>query len=194
MTPFEQRKWRHLLARLSRRARNCLARGEIRSFEQLRGKNREELLQIPFLGRITINELLKAIEEIETQCIPDGDGAVESPSFPDNPPIEFSKPKDGSLNQRGKCEWSIYMVRCCDGSLYTGISRNVEKRVMRHNSGKGAVYTRMRSPVQLVYQETKKRTLSEALRHEIKIKRMSRLQKEKLIHRQLRHREAIIVN
>src|SRR5260221_12614121 len=63
----------------------------------------------------------------------------------------MNSPSEGSISIR-KREWSVYIVRCRDGSLYTGISRNVESRVKRHNSGKGAAYTRMRGPVQLVYQ------------------------------------------
>lgn len=50
-------------------------------------------------------------------------------------------------------EWSVYIVKCSDGSLYTGISTDVEARVMRHNSGKGAAYTRSRKPVVLVWSE-----------------------------------------
>ena len=47
----------------------------------------------------------------------------------------------------------VYMVECCDGSLYTGWTTDVERRVRTHNSGKGAKYTRSRLPVKLVYLE-----------------------------------------
>ena len=47
-------------------------------------------------------------------------------------------------------EWSVYMLRCRDGSLYTGSSNNVEKRVANHNAGKGAKYTATRRPVKPV--------------------------------------------
>ena len=56
-----------------------------------------------------------------------------------------------------KCEkrsWCVYMVRCSDGTLYTGITNNLEKRITAHNSEKdGARYTRSRRPVKLVYSE-----------------------------------------
>lgn len=49
--------------------------------------------------------------------------------------------------------WWVYMVRCVDGSLYTGTARDVDQRVAVHNQGKGAKYTRARLPVVLVYTE-----------------------------------------
>lgn len=70
----------------------------------------------------------------------------------------------------------VYLVRCADGSLYCGISNDVEKRVKAHNEGKGAKYTRARRPVELVYvEETDSR--SSALRREIEIKKMPRRRK-----------------
>ena len=47
--------------------------------------------------------------------------------------------------------WKLYMLRCCDGSLYTGITTDLEKRIGAHNAGKGAKYTRGRGPLELVY-------------------------------------------
>ena len=76
--------------------------------------------------------------------------------------------------------WFVYVVRCRDGSLYTGISTDVEARVARHNAGDGARYTRARRPVQLLYVE-RKRTQSTALRREAFIKSLSRPQKLGLI-------------
>lgn len=73
-----------------------------------------------------------------------------------------------------------YIVECKDGTLYTGWTNNIEKRVEDHNSGRGAKYTRARRPVTLVYYETFE-TKEEAMRREYAIKRMSRVQKEKLI-------------
>src|SRR5690606_7797478 len=49
--------------------------------------------------------------------------------------------------------WSVYIVRCADGTLYTGISTDVAARIAAHNRGSGAKYTRSRMPVELVYQE-----------------------------------------
>lgn len=79
--------------------------------------------------------------------------------------------------------WTIYIVRCSDDTLYTGIARDAVKRVAEHNSSKllAANYTRARRPVVLVYQETAE-TRSEALKREYQIKQMSREEKEELIN------------
>ena len=79
--------------------------------------------------------------------------------------------------------WYLYILRCGDGTLYTGITTDVEKRLAAHRAGKGAKYTRARLPVELVYHETFE-TKEEALRREHAIKRMSREQKMKLIEKQ----------
>ena len=76
--------------------------------------------------------------------------------------------------------WFVYMLRCGDGSLYTGYSDDVCRRVAAHQSGKGAKYTRSRLPVELVYQEELP-DKSAALRREAAIKRLSRTQKLALI-------------
>lgn len=79
--------------------------------------------------------------------------------------------------------WTIYIVRCSDDTLYTGIARDAVKRVGEHNSSKllAANYTRGRRPVVLVYQETAE-TRSAALKREYAIKQMSREEKEELIN------------
>lgn len=74
-----------------------------------------------------------------------------------------------------------YIVKCSDGSLYTGWTMDLNKRLDTHNKGKGAKYTRCRLPVELVYWEYYD-TKSEAQRREIQIKKISRLQKLKLIN------------
>ena len=76
--------------------------------------------------------------------------------------------------------WSVYIVRCCDGSLYTGVSNDVAARVQRHNSGKGARYTRSRLPVALVWRRRVK-DKSAALRLEAAMKKLSRAQKVGLL-------------
>lgn len=76
--------------------------------------------------------------------------------------------------------WYVYMLRCSDGSLYTGYTDDPERRETVHNSGKGAKYTRSRLPVKLVYRECYEEK-SEALRREIAIKKLSKPQKEALI-------------
>jgi len=74
----------------------------------------------------------------------------------------------------------VYMVRCRDGSLYTGYARDIENRLRLHNSGKGAKYTRSRRPVRLVYHESFD-SQGEAMRREIVIKTSTRPAKQKLI-------------
>jgi len=72
------------------------------------------------------------------------------------------------------------MVQCCDNSLYTGITNDVDARIAQHNNGKGAKYTRSRCPVTLVYTEYSGNR-SEALKREIQIKKMSPQQKRDLL-------------
>ena len=77
--------------------------------------------------------------------------------------------------------WTIYIVRCSDDTLYTGIALDAVKRVAEHNAGKlSASYTRSRRPVVLVYQETAE-TRPEALKREYAIKQLTRQEKETLI-------------
>ncbi len=72
---------------------------------------------------------------------------------------------------------TVYILRCADGTLYTGSTNNLEKRLHDHNTSKaGAKYTRGRRPVELVYQETVA-SLSEARKREAEIKRLSREEK-----------------
>lgn len=75
--------------------------------------------------------------------------------------------------------WFVYMVRCADGSLYTGITTDVEKRVATHNAGKGAKYTRSRRPVVRVFMEAMESETAARVR-EVEVKRMTRLVKERL--------------
>lgn len=76
--------------------------------------------------------------------------------------------------------WSVYILRCADQSLYTGIARDVAARVQAHGGPAGAAYTRSRRPVRLVYQEAVA-DRSAALRREYAIKQLSRDEKEQLI-------------
>ena len=73
-----------------------------------------------------------------------------------------------------------YIVECADGTLYTGWTNDLEKRVAAHNSGKGAKYTRARRPVRLRYYE-EAATKAEAERREAAIKRLPRAEKDALI-------------
>lgn len=73
-----------------------------------------------------------------------------------------------------------YILRCSDGTLYTGWTNDIERRLKAHNEGKGAKYTKGRGPVELVHLEEFE-TKEEAMSREYAIKHMSRAEKEKLI-------------
>lgn len=78
-----------------------------------------------------------------------------------------------------KC-WYLYILRCGDGTLYTGITTDVEARLSVHRSGKGAKYTRGRRPLELVYREQCE-DHSHALKRELAVKSMTKEEKKKLI-------------
>ena len=73
--------------------------------------------------------------------------------------------------------WFLYMVECADGTLYTGVTNDVARRLDAHNTGRGARYTRARRPVRLVYLD-EQASRSEALRREHALKRLPRAEKE----------------
>jgi putative endonuclease len=79
----------------------------------------------------------------------------------------------------------VYMLRCGDGTLYTGATNDLGRRVERHARGKGAAYTRSRLPVMLVFQEPAP-DRSAALKREAALKKLSRAQKLELIQREPR--------
>jgi putative endonuclease len=74
----------------------------------------------------------------------------------------------------------VYIVECTDQTLYTGWTTDIERRLKAHNAGRGAKYTRSRSPVRLVYVEEQPDRQT-AMKRELQIKRMGRAQKLKLI-------------
>jgi putative endonuclease len=76
--------------------------------------------------------------------------------------------------------WFVYIVRCADASLYTGITNDLAARVAAHSAGKGARYTRARAPVTLVWSR-RKQDKSAALREEWRIKQLSRAEKLALV-------------
>ena len=82
-------------------------------------------------------------------------------------------------------DWFVYIVRCADDSLYTGITKDVDRRVQEHNEGDklAAKYTRARLPVVLVYQETCE-SRSVATKREIEIKQLSRTDKKILLNQE----------
>lgn len=77
------------------------------------------------------------------------------------------------------------MLRCCDGSIYTGITNNVAARLKKHNAGRGAKYTKQRTPVSLIFRE-KHADQGSAMRRELQIKKWSRQSKEKLVAKRKR--------
>ena len=84
-------------------------------------------------------------------------------------------------NKPAKKSWNVYIVRCKDGSLYTGIALSVARRIEEHNkSNTGSKYTRTRRPVMLAYSESCD-SRSAACKREAAIKGMSKIQKEALI-------------
>jgi putative endonuclease len=76
----------------------------------------------------------------------------------------------------------VYMVRCADGSLYTGYTRDPKQREQSHNAGRGARYTSGRRPVRLVHLERHK-TIGDALRRERQLKQWSKARKEAVVRR-----------
>jgi len=95
--------------------------------------------------------------------------------------LQRMKAKNKTNPVNGKNDgWFLYILECCDGSFYTGITKNMDRRLQKHNNGKGAAYTRSHRPVKLIYQENCiDRTA--ALIRELKIKSMNRKQKENLV-------------
>lgn len=81
--------------------------------------------------------------------------------------------------------WFVYILRCGDGTLYTGVTDDVQRRLAAHRAGKGAKYTRGRGPLELVYTQEQP-DKSAALRREFQIKKLTRPQKERLISAQHR--------
>lgn len=73
-------------------------------------------------------------------------------------------------------DWFVYILRCADNTLYTGITKNIERRCKQHNAAVASKYTRARLPVVLVYQETVA-SHGDALRRELAIKKLNRAAK-----------------
>jgi putative endonuclease len=79
-----------------------------------------------------------------------------------------------------RSHWLVYLLRCSDGSLYTGITNDLPKRLKTHGDGKASKYTRSRLPVALAYSEPQ-RSKSAALKREAAIKRLRRPEKNRLV-------------
>jgi len=78
-------------------------------------------------------------------------------------------------------KWCVYILCCADGSLYTGITNDLDKRIKAHNDGTGAKYTKPRRPVRLAYQEAAA-DRSTASKREYVVKQLSRMEKQALIN------------
>ena len=82
--------------------------------------------------------------------------------------------------RRPTSRWMVYLLRCRDGSLYTGITNDLARRLKTHAAGKASRYTRSRLPVRLAYSEPQ-RSKSTALKREAAIKKLARRQKDELL-------------
>ena len=80
------------------------------------------------------------------------------------------------MAKRSTDAWFVYILRCADGSLYTGVTTDLTRRCEQHNNGTASRYTRSRRPIKLVYQEPQ-RSQSLALKREAAIKKLTRRQK-----------------
>ena len=83
-------------------------------------------------------------------------------------------------NKKSDATWFVYLMRCADNSLYTGITNDLPRRLEQHNAGTASRYTRSRLPVVLVYREPQENQ-SHALKRELAVKALSRQEKESLI-------------
>lgn len=88
--------------------------------------------------------------------------------------------RGGAAGADGDAAWEVYIARCADETLYTGIARDAAARVAQHNAGRGARYTRGRGPVELVYRE-RVATRGGALKREAEIKALRAADKRRLI-------------
>ncbi len=91
--------------------------------------------------------------------------------------VACDTPKESSSSP---APYVVYLLRCRDGSLYCGITNDIEKRLAAHNSGNGAKYTKSRRPVTLVYKEDCV-SKSDALKREYAVKQLTHAEKEQLI-------------
>jgi predicted GIY-YIG superfamily endonuclease len=98
--------------------------------------------------------------------------------LPAKPPSMPPRAKAADLS----ADWTVYLAECADGTLYTGIARDVVARIAVHNSGNGARYTRSRLPVRLVHQESFA-DKGAALRREYQVKQLPLAAKRQLVRR-----------
>ena len=94
--------------------------------------------------------------------------------------IKQMQVKEKTASCKNAERWTVYILRCKDGTLYTGITKDIKRRVKQHNDGKGSKYTKNRRPVKVVYKE-KKMGRANALVREAEIKHYSKEKKEQLV-------------
>jgi predicted GIY-YIG superfamily endonuclease len=94
--------------------------------------------------------------------------------------IKQMQVKEKTASCKNAEQWTIYILRCKDDTLYTGITKDIKRREKQHNSGKGSKYTQSRRPVKVVYKETKMGRAN-ALVREAEIKHYSKEKKEQLV-------------
>ena len=90
------------------------------------------------------------------------------------------KKEKAKRGRKKKDPWFVYILRCGDGTFYTGITNDLDRRLKTHNDGKGARYTRTRRPVEILYRETLK-SRTQAMVRECAVKALPRKSKEALI-------------
>ncbi|MCA9179395.1 MAG: GIY-YIG nuclease family protein [Planctomycetales bacterium] len=84
------------------------------------------------------------------------------------------------MTAKAEDPWFVYILRCADGSLYTGVTKDLERRLKQHNAGTASRYTRTRTPVTMLWHESAP-SHGAALRRELEIKSLTRGQKESLV-------------
>ena len=94
--------------------------------------------------------------------------------------LKRMKEKQKRSKKKSREAWFLYILECCDGSFYTGVTNNMERRLKTHNAGRASRFTRARVPVKLMYQEPCKGRTN-ALIRECAVKALSRKKKEILI-------------
>ena len=79
--------------------------------------------------------------------------------------------------------WTVYILECSDGSYYTGITRNLSRRISQHQAGSAAKYTKGRTPIKLIYRESCA-DRSKATKREMEIKALKKVEKQRLVRDQ----------
>lgn len=105
--------------------------------------------------------------------------------------LEGMRSKEKKSRKRPREKWFLYILRCSDQSLYTGITKDIERRLRMHSDGKATRYTRTRRPFEMVYQEICK-TRTEALVRECAVKALPRKKKLTLIEQKDRRKNGRI--